>query len=51
MELFMNVNIQEEDLSFYNRAIQSIRDIQPQRIQELAKKYLNWEEMTIVTAG
>ncbi len=51
MDLYLSAQIQGKDLNFYNEAIQSIQNITPQRIQELAKKYLNWEEMSIVTAG
>ena len=50
-DLFMSVEIQDLNLEFFNSAIDSINKITAERIQELAKKYLNWEEMTIVTAG
>lgn len=51
MDLFLSVEIQGKDLGFYNMAIESIEKITPNRIQELAKKYLNWEEMSVVIAG
>ncbi len=51
MDLFLSVEIQQLDLEFYNKVIRKIHDITPARIQELAKKYLNWEDFTIVSAG
>lgn len=50
-DLFLSVEPYGFDLDFYNKAIDSLRSITPARIQELAKRYLNWEDMTIVTAG
>ena len=50
-DLFLSVEPYGFDLNFYNKAIDSLRSITPARIQELAKRYLNWEDMTIVTAG
>jgi zinc protease len=51
MDLYMNVNLHDMDLDFYNKAIDGIKNIKPERIKELANKYLVWDEMTIVTAG
>ena len=51
MDLYLSAEIHGLDLDFYNESIKSIREITPKRIQELALKYLNWEDMTIVTAG
>lgn len=50
-DLYMSVEIHNETLDFFNKAIQSINSITPQRVQDLACKYLKWEDMTIVTAG
>ena len=50
-DLFISVELHGLDLNFYNKAITSLNEITPERIKELANKYLNWEEMTIVTAG
>ncbi|MGB0914767.1 MAG: M16 family metallopeptidase [Crocinitomicaceae bacterium] len=50
-DLFISVELHGLDLNFYNKAISSLNQITPERIKELANKYLNWEEMTIVTAG
>lgn len=50
-DLYLSAESQGLDSSFYNKVIQDLKQITPLRIQDLAKKYLNWEEMTIVTAG
>lgn len=51
MDLYLSVEIQNLDLDFYNEAISSIRSITAERIQELAIKYLNWDDFTVITAG
>jgi len=51
MDLFLSTEIYAKDLSFYNEAIAKIQAVTPERIMELAKKYLNWEDMSIVVAG
>lgn len=51
MDLFLSAEGHGLDYEFYNEAIRSIQNITPERIQELAKKYLNWEDFTIVSAG
>lgn len=50
-DLYMSVEPYGLDLDFYNRSIESINSITPERIMELAKKYLNWNDMTVVSAG
>lgn len=50
-DLFLGVEVHGKDLEFYNLALQKIQNITPQRIQLLAIKYLNWDDMSIVTAG
>ncbi|MEJ6776910.1 MAG: pitrilysin family protein [Crocinitomicaceae bacterium] len=50
-DLFISVELHDLDLEFYNRAIASLNSINVERIQELAVKYLNWDDMSIVTAG
>lgn len=50
-DLFLSVEIHGKSLDFYNEAIHRIQNIRPERIMELAKKYLNWKDLTIVTAG
>lgn len=51
MDLFMSVEIQGLELDFFNASINAINSITTERIQELARKYLNWDEMTIISAG
>lgn len=51
MDLYMGVEPYDMDLDFYNKSIESINNIRPERIQELALKYLNWNQMTVVSAG
>lgn len=51
MDLYLSAQVHGKDLEFYNSALKSIREITPERIQELARKYLNWEDMSVVTAG
>lgn len=51
MDLYLSAEIHDKDLEFYNETIQRIQDISPERIQELAQKYLDWDKMSIVTAG
>lgn len=51
IDLFLNVEEQQCDLTFYNQFMEQINRIEPKRIQELALKYLKWSDLTIVTAG
>jgi zinc protease len=51
MDLYLSVEMFGMDLEFYNKMIHHINTITPERIKELANKYFNWEEFTIVTAG
>lgn len=50
-DLFLSAEAQGLELNFYNNVLKRLNNIDPERIQSLAKKYLNWDEMTIVTAG
>jgi predicted Zn-dependent peptidase len=51
MDLFLHVEPFNIGLEYYNQCIESINTITPERIKELAINYLNWNKMTIVTAG
>lgn len=51
MDLYMSAELHGLELEFYNRALQSIQSITPTRIKDLATKYLNWSDMTIVSFG
>ncbi len=50
-DLYLSAILQGKDLEFYNEALKAINEITPKRIQELAQKYLQMEQMTIVSAG
>ncbi len=51
MDLYMAAQLHGKGFEYYNDAIRHIQEIDQQRIQELAKNYLNWENFSIVTAG
>ena len=51
IDLYMGLEPFGMEMDFYNKSIHAIQRITPERIRELAKKYLNWEEMSIVSAG
>jgi zinc protease len=51
LDMYNSVDIYDLDLSFYDDAIQKVKNITAARIQELAKKYLNLEDFLIITAG
>lgn len=51
IDLFLAVQEHQLDFDFYNEAIARFKFITPQRIQELARLYLKWEDFTIVSAG
>ena len=50
-DLFLSVELHGKDLEFYNLALAKIQNITSQKIQNLAIKHLNWDDMSIVTAG
>lgn len=51
MDLYLGAECHGLDFDFYNKAIEDLHAITPERIQELAIKYLDWEDMTVVSAG
>lgn len=51
IDLYMGLETFHMDMDFYNKSIEAIQNITPDRIRELAVKYLIWDEMTIVSAG
>lgn len=51
MDLYLSAEMHGKDLDFYNDAMAAVKHITSERIQELAQKYLNWDDLTIVTAG
>lgn len=50
-DLFLSAELNGKDLELYNEAIQTIKSITAQRIQELANTYLKWEDLTVISAG
>lgn len=50
-DLFLSAETQGLDLDFYNQAIERINHVSSERILELARTYLNWDDFTIVSAG
>ena len=51
LDLFANVETMGLDLSYYDHYISEIKAVDAHKLQELAKRYLNWEEMLIISAG
>ena len=51
MDLYLSAEMFGKELNFYNEVIKKIQDISPERIQSLAKQYLNWDDMSVVVAG
>lgn len=51
MDRYLAVERFGMDLSHYDEVIHTIRTITPENLQELAKKYLVWEDMVVVKAG
>lgn len=51
LDIYNSADMYGLDLSYYDEAIRQIREMTAERVQELAKKYLNWEDFLIVTAG
>lgn len=51
LDMFNSVDMYGLNLSFYDQAIEKIKHVDAERIQELAIKYLNWDDFLIVTAG
>ena len=51
MDLYLSADMQGKDLEYYNEAMAAVRKITPERIQQLARLYLNWDDLIVVTAG
>ena len=51
MDLFISAEMHGKELAIYNKAIMAIINITPERIRDLARKYLNWNDMCIFSAG
>ena len=50
-DLYVGVQAFGLDISFYDRYIKKIHEITPEKLQLLAQTYLDWSQMTIVSAG
>lgn len=51
MDMFLSVYDYQLPLDFYANYLRKIKDMKAETIQALAKKYLNWSDFTIITAG
>ena len=51
MNQFLFLNNYDLPNDYFDRYIQSIQAITPERIRELAKKHLNWNTFSIITVG
>lgn len=51
MDRFLSIDKFGMDYDYYEHVIQTFNEITPDRIQQMAKKYLNWNELLVVTAG
>jgi len=51
MDQFLMVNRFGLDFSYYDRLIETLKEITPNDIRELARKYLSWDDMIVVSVG
>lgn len=51
IDLYLSADMQGKDLEYYNEAMAAVRKITPERVQQLARLYLSWDDLTVVTAG
>ncbi len=51
MDLFLSVDAYSLDMEFYNRYIERIHQIQTEELKSISKKYLQWDSLSIVSAG
>lgn len=51
MDRFISVQLFGMNLSYYNDLMKAINEISAKEIQQLAQKYLDWEDMVIVAVG
>ena len=51
MDRYLSVTKFGMGLDYYDDVINHLQHITPERIQELAKKYLKWEDLVVVSAG
>ena len=51
MDLFISAEMHGKELEIFNKAIMAIKNITPDRIRDLARKHLNWNDLCIFSAG
>ena len=51
MDLFLSVDAYSLDMGFYNRYIERIHQIHSDELKSISKKHLQWDSMSIVSAG
>jgi zinc protease len=51
MDRYLSVHKFGMELDYYDKVISHLQQITPDKIQNLAKKYLKWEDLVIVSAG
>lgn len=51
MDRFLSVEKHGKDLSYYNEFLKRLNAISSERIQELARTYLKWDDLVVVKAG
>ncbi|MEO9257030.1 MAG: hypothetical protein ABI207_01535, partial [Crocinitomicaceae bacterium] len=51
MDQFLFLDIFGLDVSFFEEYLKKINSITPERIKELAIKYLQWEDLSVITVG
>jgi len=51
MEMFKNIYFNKLDKTYYHDFIQAIHSANADELRDVAQRYLNWEDMLIVTAG
>lgn len=51
LDMFNSVDMYGLDLEYYNEAIRKINLMTAERVRDLAKQYLNFEDFVVITAG
>jgi predicted Zn-dependent peptidase len=51
MDLYLGVEPMGLSFDYYNEHITAIKKVTPERLRDLARTYLRWEDMTVVSAG
>jgi predicted Zn-dependent peptidase len=51
LDLFSGVELHNMDMSFYNKYIKKIQEINAEEIREMARKHLDWKSLSIISVG